>query len=341
MNEDEENLAWQAVVVRSRAHDGAFVFGVASTGIFCRPSCPARRPRRENVSFYKDPAQARAAGFRPCLRCQPEGAGRDAQAVAQVLALLDRAEERLSLAQLGQAVGYSPAHLQRVFQRLVGLSPAAYQRGRLAQASVKGHSVTQALYDAGYGAASSFYDQAKERMGMAPSIWIKGGAGVQIRWAVVDTSLGLLLVAATDKGVCRIGFDMSEADLRAQFPHAEFLEGNAEFAQLLSQVVAQVEMPGESHRIPLDVQGTAFQEKVWAALRQIPKGETRTYAQLAAAAGHPKASRAAGSANGANPVAVLVPCHRVIRSDGTLGGYAWGEEIKAELLRREGVYTKE
>jgi AraC family transcriptional regulator of adaptative response/methylated-DNA-[protein]-cysteine methyltransferase len=341
MNEDEENLAWQAVLARSRAHDGAFVFGVASTGVFCRPSCPARRPRPENVSFYNAPAQARSAGFRPCLRCQPEAAGRDAQAVAQVLSVLDAAEGRVSLEELGRLTRYSPAHLQRVFLRMVGLSPAAYQRAKRADALGKADSVTQAFYDAGYCAASSFYDQAKERMGMAPSVWMKGGAGVQIRWAVVETSLGRLLVAATDKGVCRIGFHMDEGDLRAQFPQAEFLEGNAEFAQLLSQVVAQIEMPGESHKIPLDVQGTAFQEKVWAALRQIPKGETRTYAQLAAAAGHPKASRAAGSANGANPVAVLVPCHRVIRADGTLGGYAWGEEIKAELLRREGAYTKE
>ena len=248
------------------------------------------------------------------------------------------------LADLAAQSGYSAAHFQRVFTRAMGLSPARFARGmrmELAQTALADASVTEAIYAAGYGGASAFYAAAGERMGMTPSVWARGGAGEEIRWAQAQTTLGPLLVAATARGVCRVAFGEGEGELRAKFPHATLVSGGAAMADLVAQVVRAVEAPGESVGIALDVRGTAFQEAVWRALRAIPPGETRSYAQLAAAVGKPKAARAAGSANGANPVAVLIPCHRVVRGDGALGGYAWGEDVKRELLNREGVQTKE
>ena len=244
-----------------------------------------------------------------------------------------------TLEELGAITGYSPTHFSRVFKRAIGLSPAAFaralkeERAREALSGVK--HVTDAIYDAGYAAPSRFYAAMEGKMGMSASAWKNGGRGTTIRWAVVDTTLGAMLVAATDKGVCRLSFEEGEDALRARFPEAELVEGGAEFSGLLRRAIEAVEHPGAGADIPLDVQGTAFQEACWQALREIPPGETRSYSEIAAAAGNPKAVRAAGSANGANNVAVLVPCHRVVRSDGSLGGYAYGPEIKAELLRRE------
>jgi AraC family transcriptional regulator of adaptative response/methylated-DNA-[protein]-cysteine methyltransferase len=335
----DEERAWQAVLARDRAFDGRFFTGVLSTGIYCRPSCSARHPRRENVRFFDRPEAAEAAGLRACLRCRPGDLARDEQAVAEALAALADVEAVPSLAQLAAAVGYSPTHFQRVFKRAVGLSPAEYVRARridrAGEALSDGTSVTEAIYEAGYGAASRFYEASRERMGMTPSAWRDGGRGVTIRWAVVSTSLGAMLVAATARGVCRLSFAEGREDLAARFPRAELVEGDAAFAALLADVVGAVERPGHSQMIPLDVQGTAFQEAVWRELQRIPSGETRSYAQIAAAVGKPGAVRATGSANGANAVAVLIPCHRVVRSDGSLGGYAYGETIKRELLRRE------
>ncbi|MBC2668659.1 bifunctional transcriptional activator/DNA repair enzyme AdaA [Novosphingobium piscinae] len=332
--------AWRAVLARDRRYDGRFVTGVFSTGIYCRPSCAARHPARANVGFFADGRAARAAGLRPCLRCLPDDVARDEAAVAAALATLRAAETAPPLAQLAAAAGYSPAHFQRVFSRLVGLSPAAYvrslRRERALAALAGADRVTDAIYDSGYSAPSRFYAASEGRMGMSPSAWRDGGRGVTIRWAVVTTTLGPMLVAATDKGICRLAFTEPADDLRTRFPHAELAPADPAFTALLAEVVAAVEQPGRpSAHIPLDVQGTAFQERVWAALRQIPAGETRSYAEIAAAAGHPAAVRAAGSANGANAVAVLIPCHRVVRADGSLGGYAWGPAIKQELLRRE------
>lgn len=261
--------------------------------------------------------------------------------MAEALSLLAGSEETLTLNELADRVGYSPAHFQRMFTRAVGLSPAAYQRARrverAADALSKGAGVTQAAYDAGYNAPSRFYEATEGRFGMMPSAWANGGRGVTIRWAQLETTLGFMLVAATEKGVCRLSFGEGREALEERFPHAELVEGGAAFAALLEDIVAEVERPGTGRDIPLDVQGTAFQEAVWAALRRIPPGETRSYAEIAAAIGRPGAVRAAGSANGANPVAVLTPCHRVVRSDGSLGGYAYGQEIKRELLKREGA----
>jgi AraC family transcriptional regulator of adaptative response/methylated-DNA-[protein]-cysteine methyltransferase len=330
---------WRIALAKDRRFDGAFVTGVHSTGIYCRPSCPARPPRRENVSFYATPADAEAAGLRACLRCRPDDVSRDEAAVAEAITLLRDADEPVPLDRLAAVTGYSPAHFQRLFKRAVGLSPAAFARAlrveRAADALSAGGRVTDAVYDAGFSAPSRFYEASEGRLGMSPSAWRDGGRGAVIRWTVVPTSLGPMLVAATDKGVCRLSFNEGEADLRARFPEAELIEGGEAFAGLLADVVAAVEQPGDSRHIPLDVQGTAFQEAVWQELRRIPPGETRSYAEIAAAVGKPGAVRAAGSANGANNVAVLIPCHRVIRSDGTLGGYAYGLEIKRKLLRRE------
>ena len=335
----DDEARWRIALAKDRRFDGMFLTGVHSTGIYCRPSCPARPPRRENVRFYATPADAEAAGLRPCLRCRPDDVARDEAAVARAIALLRDAGDPVPLERLAAATGYSPAHFQRLFKRSVGLSPAAFSRAlrmeRASDALSAGGRVTDAVYEAGYGAPSRFYQDAGDRLGMAPSAWRDGGLGVTIRWTVVSTTLGTMLVAATDKGVCRLSFGEGEAELRSRFPHAELEEGGEAFADLLREVVSCVERPGDSGHIPLDVQGTAFQEAVWRELRRIPPGETRTYAQIAAAAGHPGAVRAAGSANGANNVAVLIPCHRVVRSDGSLGGYAYGPDIKRRLLERE------
>lgn len=332
--------AWAAVKRRDRAFDGRFVTGVLTTGIYCRPSCAARHPARANVRFFASGAEARAEGLRPCKRCLPDDVARDARAVELVIQAIRSAEEPPRLAELAALAGYSPSHFQRVFTRATGLSPAAYARAlreeRARDAMSAGGSVTGAIYDAGYSGPSRFYDAMEGRLGMTPSAWVNGGKGVTISWTVAETSLGPILVAATDKGVCRLSFNEGQEDLRNRFPNAELVEGGKDFASLARRVVDAVERPGKaSDDIPLDVKGTAFQERIWQELRRIPPGETRSYAQLAAAAGRPKAVRAAGSANGANNVAVLIPCHRVVRSDGSVGGYAYGPDIKRELLDRE------
>lgn len=264
-------------------------------------------------------------------------------AVAHAARLLDRDGKAPSLDQLAASTGYSPAHLQRLFKQETGLSPAAFARAireERAVAALSGSgSITQAIYEAGYESPARFYAAMRERLGMSPSAWRKGGAGVRIGWQCVPTGLGTMLLAATDKGICRLSFNEGEAELRSYFPNADLVEG-AIPAELVERVVAQVEAPANASDVPLDTGGTAFQQRVWQQLRAIPAGETRSYAQIAAAVGNPKASRAVGGANGANHVAVLIPCHRVIAANGSLGGYAWGEAIKRELLRRENVATR-
>lgn len=338
----DADAAWAAFLRRDRAADGRFVVAVRSTGIYCRPSCPARRPRRDGVDFFATGAQARQAGYRACKRCLPDDERRDRRAVDAALRLIARREERLSLEELAGAVGYAPHHFQRLFKRLVGVSPAAYGRqlraGRLERALAQGEeSMTGTIYEAGYGTASGAYRDAAERLGMTPRARRAGGAGERIRFAVTPTSLGPMLVAATDRGLCRISFDEDEAALRAHFPQAEIVPPDAAFAALAERVVALVDDPARAAAadLPLDVRGTAFQQAVWAALRAIPPGETRSYTEIAAAAGRPKAVRAAGSACGDNALAVLIPCHRVLRGDGGLGGYAYGLERKKALLARE------
>ena len=331
--------AWSAVTRRDRSFDGRFVTGVLTTGIYCRPSCAARHPARGNVRFFASGTEARAAGLRPCKRCRPDEVARDEAAVLAAIDEIKASEGRPQLAELAEAVGYSPTHFQRVFNRATGLSPAAYARAlreeRAREALSGGGSVTEAIYEAGYEAPSRFYDSMEGKLGMAPSAWVRGGADVTIRWAVVESSLGPMLVAATDKGVCRVSFGRGREELERLFPNAKLVEGGEDFAALVQRVIAAVDDPASGRDIPVDVRGTAFQERVWQELRRIPPGETRSYAEIAAAAGNPKAVRAAGSANGANHVPVLIPCHCVVRSDGSLGGYAYGLDIKRELLERE------
>lgn len=337
----DDDRAWAAALRRDRSMDGKFVTGVHSTGIYCRPSCGAKTPARKNVRFYPDGAAARGVGLRPCKRCLPDDVARDEAAIAAALNRLQASDDSIPLADLAETAGYSPSHFQRIFKRQVGLSPAAFARAlrmERAEGALNGSdSVTGALYTAGFNAPSRFYDQLDGRMGMAPSIWNDGGKGVTLRWAVVGTSLGKMLVAATDKGVCRLSFGEGAGELERRFPKAKLRQGGAAFADLLQDVIDAVEAPGDFGHIPLDVKGTAFQEACWKALREIPPGETRSYSDIAAAAGSPRATRAAGSANANNHVAVLIPCHRVIRSDGSLGGYAYGLDMKKTLLEKESV----
>jgi AraC family transcriptional regulator of adaptative response/methylated-DNA-[protein]-cysteine methyltransferase len=335
---DEER--WQIALAKDRRYDGAFVTGVHSTGIYCRPSCPARAPLRKNVRFYATPADAGKEGLRPCKRCSPDSQSAEEACVLAAIAAI-RAQGAMTLDQLADLTGYAPTHFQRLFKRTVGMSPAAFARAvrqeRVRDALMTGQRVADAMTTAGYSGPKQFYAETKGRLGMNPSDWSKGGAGRLVHWAVLPTSLGEMLVAATEKGVCCLAFGEGEAELAARFPKAQLVPAGEDFRDLFAQVVAAVEQPGPgSAAIPLDVKGTAFQQRVWEELRRIPHGETRSYGELAAALGNPKASRAVGGANGANNVAVLIPCHRVIASDGTLGGYAYGLEIKAELLRREG-----
>ncbi len=336
-----DNDRWQIALAKDRRFDGVFVTGVHSTGIYCRPSCPARAPKRENVRFYATPVAAEAAGLRACKRCAPDEQSRDEAAVLQVIAMVRKAEAAVPLEKLGAATGYSPTHLQRLFKRAVGMSPAAYYRAlreeRAKNALATTDRVTDAIYEARYEAPSRFYAAMEGKMGMTASDWSKGGAGRVIHYAVIETTLGPMLVAATEKGVCCLSFNESEAELRARFPNAELIAGSHEFRALFEKVTTAVEDPASpaSAEIPLDVKGTAFQQKCWQALREIPPGETRSYGEQAAMLGNPKASRAVGTANGANNIAVLIPCHRVVQADGSIGGYAYGPDIKRELLRRE------
>lgn len=343
MDAIDEGEAWAAVQRRDRAYDGRFVTGVLTTGIYCRPSCAARHPKRENVRFFADGAAARQEGLRHCKRCLPDDVSRDEAAVAKAVRLLKSAEERVGLDAVAEATGYSPSHFQRVFKRAVGVSPAEYQRGlraRRAESALGSEKrVTDAIYEAGYSGPGRFYEESGKRLGMTPSAWKKGGEGAVIHWAIAETSLGWMLVAATERGICRLSFDEGETDLHERFPKAELVPASGAMAELIGKAVAAVDDPGRPHGLPLDVRGTAFQEAVWRELTRIPPGETRSYAEIAAAVGKPRAVRAAGSANGANNIAVLIPCHRVIRTDGSLGGYAYGLERKEKLLEKEGVAT--
>jgi AraC family transcriptional regulator of adaptative response/methylated-DNA-[protein]-cysteine methyltransferase len=336
----DADTAWAAFMRRDRSWDGRVIGAVKTTGIYCKPSCPAKRPKREHVEFFATSEEARAAGFRACLRCKPDEVGRDRDAVAKAVRLIEQSEEPPSLTEIADAVGYAPHHFQRIFKRDLGVSPAEYARGlrnRRAQEALKANGrVTDAVYDAGYSGPSGFYSDAKERLGMTPSAWRDGGRGETIRWTHFDSPLGEMLIAATSKGICRLTFDDNEASLRRLFPNATIVQDDGGLRQLVEGALAAIERPLAMPDLPIDVAGTAFQEAVWRELRKIPAGETRSYADIAAAIGHPKAVRAVGSANGDNHVCVLIPCHRVIRSDGSLGGYGGGIERKKQLLAAEG-----
>jgi AraC family transcriptional regulator of adaptative response/methylated-DNA-[protein]-cysteine methyltransferase len=329
---------------RDWSWDGRVIGAVHTTGVYCKPSCPARRPKRENVTFFATGEEARAAGYRPCLRCKPDEVGRDREAVAAAVKFIEAAEETPSLADVADAVGYAPHHFQRIFKRDLGVSPAEYARAlrnRRTEAALKANGrVTDAVYDAGYSGPSSFYSDAKERLGMTPSAWREGGRGETIRWTHFDSPLGQMLIAATSKGICRLTFDDSVESLERLFPNATIVQDDGGMRELVEGALTAIEKPLAAPDLPIDVAGTAFQEAVWRELRKIPAGETRSYADIAAAIGSPKAVRAVGSANGDNHVCVLIPCHRVIRSDGSLGGYGGGIERKKKLLAAEGHPTE-
>jgi len=336
----DADTAWAAFMRRDRTWDGRVIGAVHTTGIYCKPSCPAKRPNRENVTFYATTQEARQAGFRPCLRCKPDEVGRDREAVAAAVKLIEGADEAPSLTEIASAVGYAPHHFQRIFKRDLGVSPAEYARAlrnrRAENALRQNGRVTDAVYDAGYSGPSGFYSDAKERLGMTPSAWREGGSGETIRWTHFDSPLGQMLIAATSKGICRLTFDDSVESLRRLFPKATIVEDSGGLRGLVEGALAAIDQPLAARELPIDVAGTAFQEAVWRELRKIPPGETRSYAQIAAAIGQPTAVRAVGTANGDNHVAVLIPCHRVIRSDGSLGGYAGGLDRKRKLLAAEG-----
>jgi AraC family transcriptional regulator of adaptative response/methylated-DNA-[protein]-cysteine methyltransferase len=337
----DPDTAWAAFMRRDRSWDGQVIGAVSTTGVYCKPSCPARRPKREHVTFFVSGEEARAAGYRPCLRCKPDEVGRDREAVAQAVKVIEQAEEAPTLAELAEAVGYAPHHFQRIFKRDLGVSPAEYARAlrnKRAEAALKENGrVTDAIYDAGYSGPSGFYSDAKERLGMTPSAWRDGGRGETIRWTTFESPIGEMLIAATSKGICRLTFDDSEESLRRLFPNATIVKDDGGLKELVEGALTAIERPAETPHLPIDVRGTAFQEAVWRELRKIPLGETRSYAEIAAAIGAPKAVRAVGTANGDNHICVLIPCHRVIRSDGTLGGYGGGLDRKRKLLNAEGA----
>jgi AraC family transcriptional regulator of adaptative response/methylated-DNA-[protein]-cysteine methyltransferase len=337
---ETDDQRWEAVLRRDRAADGRFVTGVLTTGIYCRPSCAARHPKRENVRFFADGAAARATGLRACLRCKPDDIARDAEGVAKAVALIERSETPPTLEEMAAEAGYAPHHFHRLFRKRTGVTPAAYARAvrakRMEVALKSEDRVTDAIYEAGFSGPGRFYEAAEQRLGMAPSAWRRGGGGAVIRWATAETSFGPIVVAATERGICRLSFGGPEI-LAQDFPQATVEPGGPEMAALVEQAVAVVEEPGRAHDLPLDVRGTAFQEAIWRELSQIPAGESVSYAALAARVGRPGATRAAGTACGANPVPILIPCHRARRSDGSAGGYALGLAMKARILAREGA----
>jgi AraC family transcriptional regulator of adaptative response/methylated-DNA-[protein]-cysteine methyltransferase len=337
---------WAALRARDARADGSFFYSVSTTGVYCRPSCAARPARPENVAFHATAAAAERAGFRPCKRCKPDQpplAERQAALVAELCRLIERSEEPLSLEQLARRAGLSAFHTHRLFKAVTGVTPRAYaatQRAARVKAELaKSGSVTQAIYGAGFSGSGRFYAQSNELLGMTPTRLRAGGEGLAIRFAIGECSLGSILVAATERGVCAIllGDDPEQLahDLERRFPRAQLIGADAGFERLVAEVVGLVEQPRVGLELPLDVRGTAFQRRVWQALREIPAGQTTSYAQLARAIGAPKAVRAVAQACGANALAVAIPCHRVVRTDGALSGYRWGVERKRALLARE------
>jgi len=339
----QSETQWQQVMARDARQDGRFVFAVRTTGVYCRPSCPSRRPRRDSVEFFPDPRQAERAGYRACLRCKPTEISSQAQAVTRARQLLDKAEGVMTLADLSKSVGVSPFHLQRLFKRATGLSPREYQSARRMQQVKhglrKGDDVTTALYDAGFGSPSRLYEKAGQQLGMTPGTYRRGGAGMTIQYAIVPSPLGRILVAATARGLCAVRFGESaselERELRDEFRAAQVQRDKAVLQPYLQPLLASLRGENVTMNLPLDVRATAFQNKVWQALREIRVGETRSYSEVARAIGDPKAVRAVAAACASNPVALAVPCHRVVRSDGELAGYRWGIERKKKLLEQE------
>lgn len=343
---DPDAARWAAVLARDTEADGAFVTAVLTTRIYCRPSCPARHPKRQNVRFYDLPREAEAAGFRACLRCRPTETSphqRAALAVEAACRTLAAAETAPTLAALAAAAGLSPHHFHRTFKAHTGVTPQDYFRAarakRATEALADGAAPADAAYGAGFGSLSRFYDAAAARFGMTPSAVRAGGTGEVLVLAQGASSLGVVTVAFSRRGIAAVrlsdGAEEGRASLEAFYRNALVVDGGADFAALLAEVIARVDEPARAAELPLDIRGTAFEERVWAALRRIPVGSTATYAEVAAALGSPGAHRAVARACASNRIAVLIPCHRVVRSDGSLAGYRWGVERKRALLAAE------
>jgi AraC family transcriptional regulator of adaptative response/methylated-DNA-[protein]-cysteine methyltransferase len=342
---------WRIVLARDRRFDGAFVYGVRSTGIYCLPSCPSRRPRRDQVAFFAGPDSAERAGFRPCRRCRPSGGAepRGTAEVREACRLIDaHPDEATSLPALAARCGTTPYRLTRAFRSMLGVTPRQYRDERRLhrfKAQLKERkSVSPALYDAGYGSTSRVYERAHAHLGMTPATYRRGGRGVRIRYTTVPCRLGWLLVAVTERGICRISFGDSAASLERglgpEFPAAEIRRDDGALRTWVARLTAHLDGRERQLDLPLDVRATAFQRRVWEALRQIPYGATRSYAAVARAIGKPHATRAVARACATNPAALAIPCHRVVREDGTLGGYRWGLERKRALIEREAAVTK-
>ncbi|BAL26628.1 bifunctional DNA-binding transcriptional regulator/O6-methylguanine-DNA methyltransferase Ada [Azoarcus sp. KH32C] len=343
----EGDPRWSAVVGRAADADGSFVYAVKTTGVYCRPSCASRRARPENVAFFATPAEAERAGFRACRRCRPDEAlapaAQQSARIVELCRLIETAEHIPSLSELAAHSGLSPYHLHREFKRVTGLTPRAYataHRARRVRRELRrSDSVTDAIYEAGYGSNGRFYAESDAVLGMTPAAYRKGGTDTEIRFAVGDCSLGAILVAQSERGICAIllGDDPQALvdDLQTRFPAARLVAGDADFDSLVAQVVGFVEAPATGLELPLDIRGTAFQQRVWQALQKIPPGERISYTELAQRIGAPAAVRAVAGACAANAIAVAIPCHRVVRNDGGLAGYRWGVERKRSLLERE------
>jgi AraC family transcriptional regulator of adaptative response/methylated-DNA-[protein]-cysteine methyltransferase len=341
--------AWRAVASRDARYDGRFVYAVRSTRIYCRPSCPSRRPLRENVSFFAAPADAERAGYRACLRCNPRAEKREragGPAIERAIQYLDAHDDHaVSLVELAAHAGLSASHLQRSFKRFVGMSPKEYQDARRVSRFKSrlrsGDTVSRATYEAGFGSSSRVYERSDDLLGMTPAAYRRGGAGVEIRYSIAETSVGRVLVATTDRGVCAVELGATDGDveraLHADFPNAHIERNDGAHGSWVRGVLDRIREP---HRtsvadIPLDVSGTVFQRRVWKALREIPVGERRSYREVAKAIGRPRAVRAVARACATNRLAVIVPCHRVVREDGSLAGYKWGVTRKRRLLEDE------
>jgi AraC family transcriptional regulator of adaptative response/methylated-DNA-[protein]-cysteine methyltransferase len=343
---DPEQERWEAVRARTAGADGRFVYAVRTTGIYCRPTCPSRRPRRENVRFFDTPAAAETAGFRACRRCAPangQGPVPAEERIRRACRLIESADERPDLKAIAAAAGLSPFHFHRLFARLVGVTPreyaAARRASRLRESLRRGGSVTEAIYEAGFGSASRVYETAADALGMTPGAYRAGAPGLRVAYAITRCSLGALLVAATARGVCAIELGDDAGGLRRRlaqrFPKAQVVEDRHAVGRCVAAVTRFLDAPRGNLDLPLDVRGTAFQRQVWRALRRLRAGTTVTYAELAKRIGRPSAVRAVARACASNTIALAIPCHRVVRGDGALSGYRWGVERKRALLRRE------
>jgi AraC family transcriptional regulator of adaptative response/methylated-DNA-[protein]-cysteine methyltransferase len=341
-----DDRCWNAVVRRDSGRDGEFVFAVSSTGVYCRPSCPARRPRRENVTFYSRPEQAEKAGFRACLRCRPRSISGDRQsdAAQEICRYIEQhLDEPVTLERLGTVFRQSPFHLQRRFKAALGITPREYAdscRLRLLKRSLQaGDNVTRAMYDAGYGSSSRLYEKTASQLGMTPDKYRRGAIAATVRYTIADSPLGRMLIAATDKGVCAIQFARSDGELieglKREFPFAVRKPDEGGLQAWVAALLLKMTGQELNVALPLDIRATAFQRRVWTYLQSIPFGSTRSYGQVAKAIGQPSACRAVARACATNPVAVAIPCHRVVREDGSISGYRWGVERKKTLLKLE------